>query len=168
MAGHGDNETPEDAFFTELASTYGRIRQAFARHVGMGLPRLQVLMTLWKAGETSHNDLRRLLSLDGATVTRLVKQFESEGLVARRMNPEDNRYVLAQLTPAGERTAADLGRRHQEYQRRLLDGITLDEQWTLRQALRRLGTNVDSIGSGDTRPESAPAITPPSREQEKT
>ncbi|MER5755228.1 hypothetical protein [Streptomyces sp. NPDC002088] len=81
-----------------------------------------------------------------------MKEFESEGLVTRRMNPEDNRYVLAQLTPAGERTAADLDQRHQEYQRRLLDGITVDEQWALRQVLRRLGTNVDSIGSDGTRP----------------
>ncbi len=109
-------------------------------------------MTLWKGGETSHNDLRRLLLLDGATVTRLVKELESAGLATRRMNPEDNRYVLAQLTPAGERTAADLGQRHQDYQRRLLDGITLDEQWTLRQALQRLSTNIDSIGSDNTHP----------------
>ena len=117
-------------------------------------------MTLWKDGETSHNDLRRLLLLDGATVTRLMKEFESEGLATRRINPEDNRYVLAQLTAAGEETAADLGRRHQEYQRRLLEGVTLDEQRTLRQALRRLSTNIDSIDSDDAHPQPTPGSGP--------
>jgi DNA-binding MarR family transcriptional regulator len=57
----------------------------------MSSPRLQVLIRLWRDGETSHSDLRQALSLDGASVTRLIKEFEAEGMVSRRIDPADNR-----------------------------------------------------------------------------
>jgi DNA-binding MarR family transcriptional regulator len=142
----GQAETPEDRFFHELAGTYAEVRQAFARHVGMTRPRVQMLMRLWRDGETSHSDLRRILSLDGASVTRLIKEFEAEGMVSRRIDPEDNRYTLARLTPAGEQAAADLERTHQAYQVRLLDGVTPEEREIVLRALRRLSSNVERIG----------------------
>jgi MarR family transcriptional regulator for hemolysin len=138
-------ETPEDRFFRELGGAYAEIRQAFARHVGMSSPRLQVLMRLWRNGETSHSDLRQALSLDGASVTRLIKEFEAEGMVSRRIDPADNRYTLASLTPDGQRASADLEQSHQAYQVRLLDGVTAQEQEIVLRALKRLCANVACI-----------------------
>ncbi|GLY76816.1 MarR family winged helix-turn-helix transcriptional regulator [Actinoallomurus iriomotensis] len=93
-------------------------------------------------GETSHSDLRQALGVDGASVTRLVKELEAEGLAGRRLDPADNRYTLAALTPAGERLAADLERSHQEYQERLLDGVSTQEREAVLRVLRRVRTNV--------------------------
>ncbi|MFC7641308.1 MarR family winged helix-turn-helix transcriptional regulator [Streptosporangium lutulentum] len=93
-------ETSEDTFFRELGGVCADLRQAFARHVGMSPHRVQVLIRLRRNGETSHSDLRQALGIDGASVTRLVKEFEAEGLVRRRLDPTDNRYTLAALTPA--------------------------------------------------------------------
>jgi DNA-binding MarR family transcriptional regulator len=138
-------ETPEDRFFTELAATYAKVRQAFARHVGMSGPRVQLLMRLWRSGETSHSDLRRLLSLDGASVTRLIKEFEVEGMITRRIDPDDNRYTLARLTAAGERAAAELAQAHQAYQVRLLDGVTSQERESTLRTLEHLGANLDRV-----------------------
>jgi DNA-binding MarR family transcriptional regulator len=145
MAERSGVETPEDRFFRELGGGYAEIRQAFARHVGMSSPRLQVLMRLWRNGETSHSDLRQALSLDGASVTRLIKEFEAEGMVSRRIDPADNRYTLASLTPVGERAAADLEQSHQAYQVRLLDGVTAQEQEIVLRAVQRLCANVARI-----------------------
>ncbi|MEV6862502.1 MarR family winged helix-turn-helix transcriptional regulator [Streptosporangium subroseum] len=141
----GSAETSEDRFFHQLTGAYAEVRQAFARHVGMSRPRLQVLMRLWRDGETSHSDLRRILSLDGASVTRLIKEFEGEGMINRRIDPEDNRYTLARLTPEGERVAAELAHAHQAYQVRLLDGVTGEEQEIVLRALDRLRVNVERI-----------------------
>ncbi|WP_433509039.1 MarR family winged helix-turn-helix transcriptional regulator [Nonomuraea sp. CA-143628] len=142
-------ETPEDRFFRELGGACGETRQAFARHVGMSSSRLQLLMRLWRNGETSHSELRQGLSLDGASVTRLIKEFEAEGLVSRRIDPADNRYTLASLTSTGERAAADLERSHQAYQVRLLDGISAGEREIVLRALERLRANmvrIDPVG----------------------
>ncbi|WP_371782651.1 MarR family winged helix-turn-helix transcriptional regulator [Streptosporangium subroseum] len=135
-------ETPEDTFFRELGGVYAELRQAFARHVGMSPHRVQVLVRLRRNGETSHSDLRQALGIDGASVTRLVKEFEAEGFVRRRLDPADNRYTLAALTPAGERVAADLERSHQAYQERLLAGATAHQQEIVLDVLRRVRSNV--------------------------
>ncbi|MEW9550601.1 MarR family winged helix-turn-helix transcriptional regulator [Nonomuraea sp. NPDC050783] len=136
------HETDEDRFFRELGGICTELRQAFPRHVGMSPHRVQVLIRLRREGETSHSDLRRALGLDGATVTRLVKEFEAEGLAARRLDPADNRYTLAALTPEGERAAAELERAHQAYQERLLAGVTSREREGFLEILRRLRTNM--------------------------
>jgi MarR family transcriptional regulator, transcriptional regulator for hemolysin len=135
-------ETSEDRFFRELGGACAQLRQAFARHVGMSAQRVQILIRLRREGETSHSDLRQALGIDGASVTRLVKELEAEGLVGRRLDPADNRYTLAALTPAGERAAADLEQAHQAYQERLLDGVTAQEQEIVLGALRRIRANV--------------------------
>jgi DNA-binding MarR family transcriptional regulator len=77
-----------------------------------------------------------------ASVTRLVKEFEAEGFVRRRLDPTDNRYTLAALTPDGERVAADLERSHQAYQERLLAGATAQQQEIVLDVLRRVRANV--------------------------
>lgn len=136
------DETSEDTFFRELGTTYTELRQAFARHVGMSPSRVQVLVRLWRDGETSHSDLRQVLGIDGASVTRLVKEFEAEGLVSRRLDPADNRYTLAALTPDGERVAADLERSHQTYQEQLLDGVSIQQQKIVQGVLRRVRANI--------------------------
>ncbi|MFI9594534.1 MarR family winged helix-turn-helix transcriptional regulator [Nonomuraea sp. NPDC052265] len=135
-------ETSEDTFFRELGGACAELRQAFARHVGMSPHRVQLLIRLRRDGETSHSELRRTLGIDGASVTRLVKEFEAEGLLGRRLDPTDNRYTLAALTPAGERTAADLERSHQAHQERLLDGIPPHQQDIVLGALRRVRENM--------------------------
>ncbi|MET7460786.1 MarR family winged helix-turn-helix transcriptional regulator [Nonomuraea sp. NPDC005501] len=135
-------DTPEDGFFQELTGTYAEVREAFADHVGMSRPRVRLLTRLWSHGETSHSDLRQILSLDGASVTRLVKEFEAEGMVSRRLDPSDNRYTLARLTPAGEEAAAELASAHRLFQTRLLDGVSPQDQQTVLGVLARLRANV--------------------------
>ncbi|WP_203995075.1 MarR family winged helix-turn-helix transcriptional regulator [Sphaerisporangium rufum] len=137
-----NEETAEDVFFRELVGICAELRQAFPRHVGMSRHRVQMLVRLRRNGETRHSDLRERLGIDGASVTRLVKEFEAEGLLGRRVDPADNRYTLAVLTPAGDRAAAELERSHQAYQERLLAGITAQDQETVRDVLRRLRTNI--------------------------
>jgi DNA-binding MarR family transcriptional regulator len=80
--------------------------------------------------------------VDGASITRLVKELEGEGLVGRRTDPADNRYTLAGLTAAGTRLAAELQERHRAYQRRLLDGVSKHEQERVLQIFRRLHDNL--------------------------
>jgi DNA-binding MarR family transcriptional regulator len=142
-----DDETAEDAFFRLFGEAATQLRQGFARSIGMGAQRVQILVRLHRNGETSHSELRQALGVDGASITRLVKELEHEALVRRRVDPTDNRYTLASLTPAGARLAAELRRRHQAYQERLLEGVSTQDQDRVLQTLRRLR---DNVIEGDT------------------
>lgn len=50
--------------------------------------------------------LSKRLLVHPTTVTMVIDQLEAAGLVVRRPHPTDRRTVLAELTPAGHRTAS--------------------------------------------------------------
>jgi MarR family transcriptional regulator for hemolysin len=135
-------ETAEDTFFRMFGEAAAQLRQGFARSVGMSQQRVQILVRLHRGGETSHSQLRQALGVDGASITRLVKELEADGLVGRRVDPAGNRYTLARLTAAGAQLAGDLLQRHQAYQERLLDGVSQPEQERVLQTFQQLRDNL--------------------------
>ena len=135
----------EETILQQLAHACSETRQTFAQYIGMTQARYQLLALLSQKGETSHAALQQQLSLDGATITRLVKQFEAEGLVSRRLDPQDNRYTLASLTDSGRQIVAGISTAHSTFQARILEGITREEQEVMARALKRLRTNIRLI-----------------------
>ena len=135
----------EDTFFQHLAAVCSESRQAFDQHVGMSQLRRQLLTLLSEIGEISHAALQQHLAVDGATITRLVKQFESEGVLSRRLDPQDNRYTLVSLTVSGQQIVAGLRAAHRLFQIRLLDGIPREEQEMVLHVLERLHANIRAL-----------------------
>lgn len=135
-------ESFEDRLFQQLTSACSETRQAFDQHVGMSQARRQLLALVAREGEISHAALQRQLALDGATITRLVKQFEAEGVVSRRLDPQNNRYTLVSLTDTGQAVVAGLGAAHSAFQTRLLAGITREEQEAMAHVLEKLRANI--------------------------
>jgi DNA-binding MarR family transcriptional regulator len=135
----------EDTLFQQLASTCSESRQAFDQHVGMSQIRRQLLTLLSEIGEVSHAALQQHLAVDGATITRLVKQFESEGVLSRRLDPQDNRYTLVSLTVSGQQIVAGLSAAHRLFQTQLLDGISREEQEMVLRVLERLRANIRAL-----------------------
>lgn len=131
----------DDIFFHEFGTAALELSQAFARRVGLNWSRVRVLLWLKREGETRHSELRQRLGADGATVTRLVKQFESEGLLTRRPDPADNRYTLAALTEAGEAAAAEAERSHRRFQQQLLAGVAEGDRQAVLRVLRQFREN---------------------------
>ena len=137
-----DMETFEDRFFQQLVFACSEARQTFVQQLGMSQARWQLLMLLERHGEMSHATLQQQLSLDGATITRLVKQFEAEGAVRRRLDPQNNRYTLVSLTPSGHAITDEIHASHSAFQTRLLSGITREEQEGMLRVLERLRANI--------------------------
>ncbi len=79
--------------------------------------------------------------LDSGTLTPLLKRLEAAGHVTRRRDPDDERRVLVEVTPTGERLRADVA----EVPARLFAamGMTLPELVELRD---RLGALLDNLG----------------------
>jgi DNA-binding MarR family transcriptional regulator len=137
--------TLADTLFQHIAYACSETRQSFDQHMGMSQPRRQLLTLVSQAGEISHAALQQQLAVDGATITRLVKQFESEGVLSRRLDPQDNRYTLVALTASGQQVVAELRTAHSAFQTRLLAGITSAEQESMIRVLERLRANIRAI-----------------------
>jgi DNA-binding MarR family transcriptional regulator len=132
----------EDTFFEQLSYACSEARQAYGQYIGISQARLQLLTTLAQQSEISHAALQQRLAVDGATITRLVKQFEAEGIVSRRLDPQDNRYTLVTLTPAGRQIVAGLKETHATFQLILLEGISREELEVTLRTLQRLRANM--------------------------
>lgn len=141
-------DTFADTLFQHLADACAESRQAFLQFIGMSQARLHLLSVVAWASEISHAALQERLGLDGATITRLVKQFEAEGILSRRLDPQNNRYTLVSLTTSGQQLVARLRETHRTFQKRILDGIPREEQEVLVRALERLRANIRDIQEG--------------------
>ncbi len=138
-------DTLEYTLFQQLAYACSETRQAFDQYVGMSQARRHLLILVSREEEISHAALQQQLALDGATITRLVKQFEAEGALNRRLDPGDNRYTLVSLTVSGQQIAVRLSAAHRLFQEQLLDGIPREEQEIVLRVLERLRANIRAI-----------------------
>lgn len=137
----------QDTLFQQLAAACSESRRSFDRRTGMSQAQRQLLAVLHEQREVSHAELQRQLGIDGATVTRLVKRLESEGTVARRLAPADNRFTLASLTRVGEELVAELRAAHRTFEDRLLANVDERDQDTVVRVLEQLRANIRALAS---------------------
>jgi MarR family transcriptional regulator for hemolysin len=134
---------------TRTAKAVGMAFNAALQVQGGSVPVWLILNALTHEKLATQLDLARSLGIEGPTLTRHLDNLEEAGLVERRRSEEDRRAVRVALTPAGEAAYASLLGEVAGFNRRLLDGITDDEQAQLRDLLGRLRANLGG-GDGDT------------------
>jgi DNA-binding MarR family transcriptional regulator len=110
--------------------------------VHLSMAKLMALKALSEAGESLPlGQLAGRLSCVKSNITQLVDRLEADGLVARRLDPNDRRTKLAVLTAAG-RKACDEGTRVQrDVERALLKRLTRDEARMLETLVSKMGTS---------------------------
>jgi DNA-binding MarR family transcriptional regulator/SAM-dependent methyltransferase len=75
---------------------------------GMTVAQAATLEVLKMEGAVRLSTLGRRLGISPSTLTRNLQRLEERGLIERTADPEDARAAIATLTPAGEKTAAEL------------------------------------------------------------
>ncbi|GAA1283617.1 MarR family transcriptional regulator [Planotetraspora silvatica] len=71
--------------------------------MGLTHPQYLVMLALWQHAPLSVKDLSRLLQLEPATLSPLLKRLEANGFVHRLRASDDERSLAVTLTPAGRR-----------------------------------------------------------------
>lgn len=139
----GDETT--DEFLFEQGAVMRAARAAFHRRVGISVTKLAVLGNLFVSGELTQAELQRRLIVDGAAVTRQVKQLEAEGLISRRDDPADNRFTLVVLTAEGATRLHETGRRVREFAAASLEGVAAEDLASMRRAMARMRENLEKM-----------------------
>jgi DNA-binding MarR family transcriptional regulator len=112
----------------------------FAEH-GLTRGGWDVLAALRRAGEPyrlTPTDLYQALMRTSGAITHTLHRLEYAGFVERLLNPEDGRSLYVALTPRGVEVTDTVAPLHLDNERRLLAGLTPDEQRTLAHLLRKL------------------------------
>lgn len=69
--------------------------------LGLTHPQYLVMLALWQHAPLAVKDLSRMLQLDPATLSPLLKRLEAAGYVRRERDTSDERLLAVTLTPAG-------------------------------------------------------------------
>ena len=104
--------------------------------LGLTHPQYLVMLALWERSPLTLREIGRLLSLEPATLSPLLKRLEAAGLVTRDRHPDDDRALAITLTPRGRQLRAQA----LEVPPRIVEalGMQLGELESLHRALTRV------------------------------
>jgi|SRR5665213_3618532 DNA-binding MarR family transcriptional regulator len=95
-------ENAIDAVAGRLAFIVGRLnRRLVGASGGLSHALLSALATVAKKGPIRLADLAQVEMVSAPSITRVVAELETRGLVARGADPDDGRAYLMQVTEAG-------------------------------------------------------------------
>jgi DNA-binding MarR family transcriptional regulator len=110
--------------------------------LGLTHPQYLVLVSLGQHNALSVKELGRLLQLDSATLSPLLKRLENRGLLVRQRSRHDERIVVVTLTERGLAMREEASAVPQEIASRLaMAGTDVDQ---LYEALRVVATAIEA------------------------
>ncbi len=105
-----------------------RIRSLLHADFDVTLPRFDVMAALYDApADLSMGEVSRRLMVSNGNVTGIVERLEREGLVWRRINPDDRRSQLVRLTDSGRTTFEEMAEAHEGWISSMLAGLSEEE-----------------------------------------
>ena len=107
---------------------------------GLSLGQFAVLEALYHVGPLFLGDLARRILTSSGNLTLVVDNLEKRGLVKRRQQGRDKRFVLATITRAGRRLIARIFPEHARQITDVMGRLSPAEQEKLGALCRKLGT----------------------------
>jgi DNA-binding MarR family transcriptional regulator len=115
---------------------------------GLSFAQYKVLMHLFYAeqmgdrGELNPSEISSRQGVSRNAMSSFIASLEDDGLVERRLDPNDRRRFNISLTESGRSLVTDYARQHLEMIGGCFHVLTPDEQETLYQLLRKVRTHI--------------------------
>jgi DNA-binding MarR family transcriptional regulator len=135
----------DDTLFGEVRLTVKTVLSAVQQCMGVSMVEHLLFTQLVAVKELSQAELQKRLGVDGAVVTRLVKQLEAKGLVVRRPDPNDNRFTLVSLTEKAYLLADEKLERRQKLAAVLMNGISNEDVECITRILAQIRQNAQDL-----------------------
>jgi DNA-binding MarR family transcriptional regulator len=113
-----------------VANAYRQIGQRYAaelRSLSLSFAQMQVLNALERSDGQNPGALTEALAARGSSMTDLLDQLETQGLIERRADPDDRRALRVCLTAAGRRRQREATRIVEKFNGELSRRLTKDE-----------------------------------------
>ncbi len=145
LTGTAGREAVSEAGLTESIGFLLRMAQlkVFARffedlgEYGLRPGEFSVLITIARNPGMRQGQLAAAMSIKPAHMTKMVRGFEDQGLVTRRVPEDDRRAVELTLSPKGEAHVARLQPHFYEFDRSQQASLSDEEMVELRRLLRK-------------------------------
>lgn len=140
-------QTPSEPeyIFDMLLLLNKQISSKFERCAGVSASRLQLLCKLYQVEEISQTLLQKEVGIDGAAVTRHLKQLEATAMVTRRTKPEDNRVTLVSLTDYGRARIVIFKQERSQFVAQLLQSFDETQRHQLADMLQVMNSHISDM-----------------------
>jgi DNA-binding MarR family transcriptional regulator len=127
------------------------MREQSVDEAGLSFAQYRVLMHLFFAeqmGDRSELNPSEISDRQGVsrnTMSAFIRNLEEEGLVERRLDPDDRRRFNISLTDSGRAIVSDYTRDHLKTVDQCFSALAPDEQETLFNLLQKLGAHITAV-----------------------
>lgn len=121
------------------ANTTQTFAKAGLEDAGLSYSQFAVLEALYHLGPLYLGDLARRILRSSGNLTMVLDNLEKRGLVKRRQQGQDKRFILATITPAGSKLIAKIFPGHARQIAQVMGRLSASEQDQLGALCRKLG-----------------------------
>jgi DNA-binding MarR family transcriptional regulator len=118
-----------------LGLAFKRMMALVERETGLSAPKWFVLVILSRRDGIGQGEISHLFEVDPSRITRIGQGLESDGLVRRERDPEDNRVVRMYLTEEGRLRLRELPGLNRRVEGRIREVLNEEEHEELRRML---------------------------------
>lgn len=119
--------------------------QCFERKTDISLTRYEILQVLAKKERVLQGELQKILKIDQGAVTRHLKILEEKSYVTRERNPQNNREVYVQISPAGQAIIQGCQTSKKEALEQFYQGVSETEKAELLSVLGIISQNITTM-----------------------
>lgn len=110
---------------------------------GLTPSQFAVLEALYHVGPLCLSELAQKILRTSGNLTMVVDNLEKSGHVKRVPSAEDRRFIRVEITESGRKLIASVFPQHAAQITELMSRLSAEEQETLRELCRKLGTGED-------------------------
>lgn len=133
-----------------MFSAFGRIMKTRIKQIGIPYT-LEQLVMLKKISDTNdtlvQQDIAEWMAKDKSVILRIVDVLEKDGLLTRRIDPQDRRRNILEITPNGEMVLGQLCDLENIVSNILLQDIPKDEVRIFFKVTDQIRQNAERLGS---------------------
>lgn len=126
----------------QFSQMYKTAIDSFMEEVGMFRGQALVLCKVAEQDGMTQSEIADALSVQGATVTNMLKRMEEANLVKRHRDPQDNRLVRVHITDEGRDLEVSIANRLQCLGGAILKDISEEDRQTLRRLVWKMIDNM--------------------------
>ncbi len=128
----------------QMQRNLGLLSKSDAACCGITVAQCHALLEVGRSGEITLFNLASVLGLDTSTLSRTIEGMVRIGLVERKVNPRDRRYLSITLTERGEQVYVDINRTFDQFYADIFAVIPEDKHAQIFESLHLLSTAMDS------------------------
>lgn len=127
---------------------FGRVYKPLLDELGLTYSQYLVMMALWGEDGQTVRGIGQKLFLESSTLTPLLKRLETQGLLSRTRDKQDERQVRVHLTADGRK----LGHKARDVPACMLkaSGVTLETLSRLKKEVEGIRDNLLAAAEADT------------------